>query len=166
MAAFAIWILAQDGSHARDLAYRALRLNPNSSMALTIAGWVESHLANHDKGIELIGRALRLSPRDPREWMMCTAMAAAYLYNGQFHEAVPWTEDALVQNPRNNSARRLLAASLASLGHSDKAAALMREVLKIEPDLTISTLQARMSYVDDRVWKTYSEGLRRAGLAE
>ena len=42
----------------------------------------------------------------------------------------------------------------------------MREVLKIEPDLTISTLQARMSYVDDRVWKTYSEGLRRAGLPE
>jgi tetratricopeptide (TPR) repeat protein len=166
MAAFAVWILAQDGARARDLAYRALRLNPNSSMALTIAGWVESHLANHDKGIELIGRALRLSPRDPREWMMSTAMAAAYVYNGQFQEAVSWAENALVQNPRNNSARRLLAASLASLGHSDKAAALMREVLKIEPDLTISTLQARMSYVDDRVWKTYSEGLRRAGLPE
>ena len=166
MAAFGVWILAQDGPRARDLAYRALRLNPNSSMALTIAGWVESHLANHDKGIELIGRALRLSPRDPREWMMSTAMAAAYMYNGQFQEAVSWAESALVQNPRNNSARRLLAASLASLGHSDKAAALMREVLKIEPDLTISTLQARMYYVDDRVWKTYSEGLRRAGLPE
>src|SRR4051794_5247174 len=73
MAAFAVWILVQDGPRARDLAYRALRLNPNSSMALTIAGRVESHLANHDKGIELIGRALRLSPRDPREWMMSTA---------------------------------------------------------------------------------------------
>jgi hypothetical protein len=47
-----------------------------------------------------------------------------------------------------------------------KSAALMREVLKIEPDLMISTLQARMSYVDDRVWKTYSEGLRRGGLPE
>src|SRR4029450_2952315 len=85
---------------------------------------------------------------------------------GAFQEAVPWAENALVQNPRNNSARRLLAASRGSLGHSDKAAALMREVLKIEPDLTISTLQARMSYADDRVWMTYSEGLRRAGLPE
>src|SRR5262245_23255475 len=151
MAAFAVWMLAQDGPHPRDLAYRALRLNPNSSMALTIAGWVESHLANHDQGIELIGRALRLSPRDPREWMMSTAMAAAYVYNGQFREAVPWAENALVQNPRNNSARRLLAASLASLGHSDKAAALIREILKIEPDLTIATLLEGMSYVHARL---------------
>jgi hypothetical protein len=48
----------------------------------------------------------------------------------------------------------------------DKAAALIRAVLKFEPDLTISTLQARMSCADDRVWKTYSDGLRRAGMPE
>jgi hypothetical protein len=42
----------------------------------------------------------------------------------------------------------------------------MREVLKIEPDLTISTLQARKSDMDDRVWKTYSADFRRAGLPE
>src|SRR5262249_40534479 len=121
MAAFAVWMLAPDGPRARALAYRALRLHPTSSMAVTIAAWVDAEVANHDKGIELIGRALRLCRRDRREWMMSTAMAAAYVYNGQFQDAVPWAENALVQNPRNNSARRLLAASLASLGHSDKA---------------------------------------------
>jgi TolB-like protein len=166
MAAHAVRILGQDVRPARDLAYRALRLNPNSPMALTTAGWVESALANPDKTIELIGRALRLSPRDPREWLMSTAMASAYLFNEQFQEAVPWAENALVQNPRNNGARRLLAASLAGLGQIDKAREIMREVLEIEPDLTISTLRARRSYRHDRVWKTYSEALRRAGLPE
>jgi TolB-like protein len=166
MAAHAVRVLGNDGPRARDLAYRALRLNPNSPMALTIAGWMESAMANHDKAIELIGRAQRLSPRDPREWMISTAMAAAYVRNGQFREAVPWAENALVQHPRNNGARRLLAASLAGLGQIDKAREIMREILKIEPDLTISTLRARRSYRDERVWKTYSEALRRAGLPE
>ena len=166
MAAHAVRMLGLDGPRARDLAYRALRLNPNSPMALTIAGRVESCLANHDKAIELIGRALRLSPRDPREWLISTTMAAAYVRSGQFQEAVPWAENALVQNPRNNGARRLLAASLASLGQSDKAREIMREVLKSDPDVTISTLRARMFYMDDSVWKTYSEAMRRAGLPE
>jgi tetratricopeptide (TPR) repeat protein len=124
-------------------------------------------LGNHDKAVELIGRALRLSPRDPREWLISTAMGAAYVYNGQFEEAVPWAENALVQNPRNNAARRVLAASLASLGQSEKARELVREMLKSDPDLTISHLRTRiLSYMDDRVWKTYSDALRRAGLPE
>jgi TolB-like protein len=166
MAAHAVRMLGNDGPRARDLAYRALRLNPNSPMALTIAGRVETCLGNHERGVELIARALRLSPRDPREWLISTAMGAAYVYNGQFQEAVPWAENALVQNPRNNAARRVLAASLASLGQREKAREVMREMLKSDPDLTISTLRARMSYMDDRVWKTYSEALRCAGLPE
>jgi len=166
MAAFGVWCLAQDGFRARDLAYRSLRLNPNSPMALTIAGWVESILANHGKAIELIGRAQRLSPRDPREWFMSTAMAAAHVHVGQFQEAVPWCESALAQNPRNSIARRLLASSLASLGQVDKARAIVREILRIEPDLTISTLRARLAHMEDSVWRTFSEGLRRAGFPE
>src|SRR5580765_2062503 len=146
MAAFGVWCLAQDGLRARDLAYRSLRLNPNSPMALTIAGWVESILANHDKAIELIGRAQRLSPRDPREWLMSTAMAAAYVHNRQFQEALPWTENALAQNPRNSIARRLLAVCLAGLGQIDKANEVMREVRNAEPGLTISELRARLSH--------------------
>ena len=167
MAAHAVRMLGNDGPRSRDLAYRSLRLNPNSPMALTIAGRAESCLGNHDKAVELIGRALRLSPRDPREWLISTALGAAYVYNGQFEEAVPWAETALAQNPRNNAARRVLAASLASLGQTEKARELTREMLKSDPELTISTLRARiLSYMDDRVWKTYSDALRRAGLPE
>jgi TolB-like protein/Tfp pilus assembly protein PilF len=166
MAAFGVWCLAQDGFRARDLAYRSLRLNPNSPMALTIAGWVESILANHDKAFELIGRAQRLSPRDPREWFMSTAMAGALMHNRQFQEALPWAENALAQNPRNSIARRILASCLASLGQIDKAREIMREVLKIEPDLTISTLRGRLTHMEESVWKTFSNGLRCAGLPE
>jgi tetratricopeptide (TPR) repeat protein len=166
MAAFGVWCLAQDGLRARDLAYRALRLNPNSPMALTIAGWVESTLANHDKAIELIGRAQRLSPRDPREWFMSTAMAAAYVHNRQFQEALPWTENALAQNPRNSIARRLLAVCLAGLGQIDNAREVMREVLNVEPGLTVSALRARLSHMNDSVWEILSDGWRRAGLPE
>jgi tetratricopeptide (TPR) repeat protein len=39
MAAYATRRLAQDVEHARELAHRALVLNPNSVMAMAVAGW-------------------------------------------------------------------------------------------------------------------------------
>jgi hypothetical protein len=45
MAAFAVWLLDGDAYRARDLVYRSLQRNPNSAIALALAGWVESTLA-------------------------------------------------------------------------------------------------------------------------
>jgi tetratricopeptide (TPR) repeat protein len=39
MAAFAVWRLTFDARRARELAYRSLRLNPNSAIALAITAW-------------------------------------------------------------------------------------------------------------------------------
>ena len=132
MAAFAVWILAQDGPRARDLAYRALRLNPNSSMALTIAGWVESHLANHDKGIELIGRALRLSPRESVGtplWLV----GESYFFKRQFEMAEPKLLLSIQDNPGSPPAYRTLAACYAHMGRLDEARAIVAKLRALTP---------------------------------
>jgi len=95
---------------------------------------------------------------------MSTAMAAAHVYNGQFQEAVPWAENALAQNPRNNSARRLLAASLASLGHSDKAAARngifgAETVAAKRPGQPTGTERPRHRQQKARQWRAYVASL-------
>ena len=167
MAAYAVWRLAQDAQRARELANRSLRLNPNSAIALAITAWAEMQMGHFAKAIELFHRAERLSPRDPRGWLIATGLGAAYGNAGRFEEAVSWCEAALVQNPRFTVALRVLAVSLARLGQREKANAVIQELLKIEPQLTLSNLRARIRFMDGTPrGNAFLDALRLAGLPE
>jgi TolB-like protein/predicted Zn-dependent protease len=166
MAAYATRRLAQDVEHARELALRALALNPNSVMAMAVAGWMEAELGNSAKALELLSRAQRLSPRDPRGWFMATGMALAHVVAGEFEAAAICARMAVDQNPRSTIALRFLAGSLARLGQKDKAAGALRDMLKIEPGLTLATLRSRLAGIDEHVWTKVAEGLRLAGLPD
>jgi TolB-like protein/Tfp pilus assembly protein PilF len=166
MSAYAVWNLAMDTRQAKELANRSLAINPNSAMALTTLAWIETCNANLTKGLELFRRAERLSPRDPRGWFISAGLAATHYYEGRFDEAALWAQRALNHNPRFAIALRFLAASLARQGEADKAAAVMRELLDIEPELTLTKLRARVMFLNDWCWSRYSDGLRRAGLPE
>ena len=93
-------------------------------------------------------------------------MAFAHFVEGRFDEAATWAQKALAQNPRYAAGLRILAASLAKLGQRDKAAEAMREVLKLEPQLTLSKLRARSMHYEESVWNKLADGLRLAGLPE
>jgi TolB-like protein len=166
MSAYVVWHLATDTARAKELADRSLAINPNSAMALTTLAWIETTNANPTKGLELFRRAERLSPRDPRGWFISTGLAAAHFYEGRFDEAALWAQRALNHNPRFAVGLRMLAATLGRQGETDKAAAVMRELLYIEPDLTLTKLRARLMFLNDWCWSRYSDGLRRAGLPE
>jgi hypothetical protein len=43
---------------------------------------------------------------------------------------------------------------------------VLQEVLKIEPQLTLSKLRARLMHYDESVWNKFADGLRLAGLPE
>jgi tetratricopeptide (TPR) repeat protein len=166
MSAYAVWNVAMDTTRARELANRSLAINPNSAMALTCLAWIETCDANPKEGMELFRRAARLSPRDPRGWFTSTGLGAAHYLDGQFDEAALWAQRALLQNPRSALALRLRAASLARQGYGDKAAAVMREILEIEPGLTLTKLRARLMFLSDWCWSRYSAGLRGAGMPD
>ena len=166
MAAYAARQLSMDAQLAKELAYRSLQLNPNSAIALAMTGWIEAILAEPAKALEHLRRADRLSPRDPRTWFINTGMGMAHFISSQYDEAIVWIKKALAQNPRSAVALRLLAASLASLGQIERAREAMRELRKIEPHLTISSLHARMQMQHESVWKKFSGALRLAGLPE
>jgi len=72
----------------------------------------------------------------------------------------------VADNPRFAGALWFLAAALAKLGESDRAAAAMAEVLKIEPQLTLSGLRARTMSAREDVWLKTAEGLRLAGMPD
>ena len=166
MAAYAMRRLGQDVQRARELAYRSLILNPNSAIAMAVAGWMEAELGNSAKALELLRRAQRLSPRDPRGWFIASGMALAHVVDGHFEDAAACARIAVDQNPRSTIALRFLAGSLARLGHKEKAANTLQDMLEIEPHLTLAKLRERLLGIDERVWSKVAEGLRLAGLPE
>ena len=165
MAAYAGRSFGMDQDRAKELLDRSLRLNPNSAMALTIAAWNQA-IQNPAAALELLRRAERLSPRDPRAWVMDATRAFACFAGEQFSEAAAAAKKALAQNPRSARTLRLLGASLARLGQRDQATAAIQELLAIDPQLTISKVRLHLSHWPQRVWNSYSEALRLAGLPD
>jgi TolB-like protein/Flp pilus assembly protein TadD len=164
MAAFAIWNMSEEREAAHELFSHSLRINPNSAMALTLAGWIEIMRGNQDSGRQMIERARRLSPRDPRGWFMSGAMAIAAIIDENYPEAVSWAEKALVQNRRFAVALRALAVALVKIGQRDRASQVVQELLKIEPELTVSGFLTRIPFPVESMARTYAEALQAAGL--
>jgi tetratricopeptide (TPR) repeat protein len=166
MVAYAIRELGMDPRRAKGIAYRSIHLNPNSAIALTIAAWIEAPLPNARVALQLLERAERISPRDPRAWSMATARALAHFVDQNYELSATSAQKALAQNPRYAIALRLLAASLAKVGALDHASETMKRVLDIEPQLTASKLRARVPFMPQHIWANLSEGLVAAGLPE
>ncbi len=166
MAAYAIWQLAMDIQHAKQLAYRSLAINPNLAMALTTAAYIEINSGNIGKAVECAHRAERLNPRDPRGWANLTILAFAHFLEDRFEEAASTAKHGLVLNSRYTVLLRILAASLAKLDRRMKQQNVMRQILTIEPQLTLSKQRARSMFIAESVWSKYSEGLRLAGMPE
>jgi len=166
MAGYAIRVLGKDPYRARELDRLSLQLNPNSAMALTVTALSETSFGNPAEALELLDRAERISPRDPRAWFMASARAHAHLEAEQYSEAASWARKALARNPRSTRALRILAMSLARLGEPDKAAEAIQQVLAIEPGLTIAKMRPRLDFFPEGAWNKYAEALRLAGLPE
>jgi TolB-like protein/DNA-binding winged helix-turn-helix (wHTH) protein len=166
MAAFGIWQLGRDVRRANELAYRSLQLNPNSAIALTVTAWTEMIMGNPRRAIELYHRADRLSPRDPRVWMIATGLGLAHFHDGGLEEARLWAEKALSHNSRSAMALRCLAASFARLGEGEKAFSAVREMLKIEPQFSLSSFRAQLRVPDGDQGIQYIDALRLAGFPE
>jgi TolB-like protein/tetratricopeptide (TPR) repeat protein len=166
MAAFVALALAMDARRASQLVYASLALNPNSAAALAVAATVESNLAEPAKAVALFARATRLNPRDPHSWAFGGSIAVDYLVQEKFEEAATIARAALLQNPRHAIALRALAASLAKLGRTEEASEVLRQLLAIDPGLTISRLRARLMFMHASVWRKYADALRLAGLPE
>lgn len=165
MAAFAIWNMAETGREtARDLFRRSLLINPNSAIALTLAGWIETMCGNQHTGREMVARAQRLNPRDPNGWLMSGVLAIAAVIDENYEEALSWAEQALGQNRRFAVALRVVAVAFVKLGQQDRARHAVRQLLEIEPGLTISGFLSRIPVPLESMAKTYAEALKAAGL--
>lgn len=169
MSAFALGFLGGEIVRSKELFERSLAINPNSSMALTMSCWPDRVLGDIATMRDRLARARRLSPRDPREWMMSMTTAMMHSWQDEFPEAVAWAEKAIRQNPRALPALRTLVVGLVHSNQVERARAVVREILRIDPTFTVSGWQRQRApqYRDNNPrWQFILDAYRAAGVPE
>jgi adenylate cyclase len=166
LAGWAVSALAHDHDAALAALDRARLLNVNSAQALRLSGWVRLFSGDPRTATEHFARAMRLNPLAPYVGSVLTGLGIAHMMASDYDEAVKCGLQALREFPRNATAHRVVAASLALLGRTEEAHAAVRALLAVAPNLTMSHMRMNISYRDAEFVERYHRGLREAGLPE
>jgi DNA-binding winged helix-turn-helix (wHTH) protein/cytochrome c-type biogenesis protein CcmH/NrfG len=137
----------------------ALARDPDQPEVLAKMGDLLVQDGEVERGIGMVERALEIDPWAPpcTWWDLGFARYAA----GRYAEAVAALQrDELEGLP----SRRILAASLAQLGHMDEARAAARRFLEETPGFRIATWTATQSFKHRAEREHFIDGYRKAGL--
>jgi TolB-like protein/class 3 adenylate cyclase len=139
----------------------ALKLDPNLADAWAMRADLATLGSRPAEAISFVRKALRLNPHPPGwyYWQLGQAQYAAQDY------------EAAVQTFRRpetyrTTSRRLLAASLAKLGHLDEARREADLFMMSSPHFTIRHWSASQPFRDEDLRRHFEEGYRLAGLPE
>jgi adenylate cyclase len=159
--------LGREYETAASLVDRALLLNPNSSLAQALSGWIRLFLSDAEGAIARFQEALRLSPFDPFTAGSSKAgIAYAHLFTGRAAEAIIWARQATEEVPTFIGGHLGLVAALALAGRVEEAVAAKAEILHLAPDFRAGEWQAQSHFRDRAFLDPLYRGLRLAGLPE
>jgi TolB-like protein/class 3 adenylate cyclase len=145
---------------------KAIALNPNLAWAWLYSGWVKAASGKADLAIERIARAKQLSPHDPQEFSIQTAMAFAHFIAGRYEEASKCAESAIRERPNNLLPISIATVSAAYLGLSERARFLVTRMREFNPGLSIRNVDKLQQINRPEDLARWREGFRKAGLPE
>jgi adenylate cyclase len=159
-------------SEARIEAERAVAIDHNNSTALYELGLAHMFLGHPGAGIAHIGKAIRLSPRDPLVSAMQYGLGRCHLLLGHLDEAIELFHQVRAAWPRHRDVRMWLAGALALKAELDGAQAELAEARRLKPE--VDSLARWRAYepqvATPEYWslreQTLNVGLRRAGFVE
>lgn len=144
----------------------AIAINPNHAHAFLQSGVVRNMTGDNHTAIDHLNRALRLSPRDPRNYAVFHALALAYLLLAQLETAVHWAQRAVRHNPNYLPGWVALAASAALTGRDDEVRKAAERILTMDPTYRIRQRRGIYPNTAPEKFQILTEGLMRAGLPE
>ena len=143
---------------------RAVALSPNTAQNYSTLGFTLAFSGRHAEAITLLKKAMRLSPYYPdyMVWMLGMARTEA----GQYEEAVQILKSSLERNPNHFLPYVRLAAALSEMGREAEARAAAAQILRINPNFTITYWERVSPYKDVAAWARHRNALLIAGLPE
>ncbi|KFL32884.1 hypothetical protein JP75_01750 [Devosia riboflavina] len=168
MAALASAIMQTGGdvARAKDLAERALVLDPNHAWAWLRKAFGLVYLGQPDEAIKAFQASLRLSPMDPFAFNMLLGTALAHFAAGRPEEAVDFASRALAERPNLNWPFRDLASYYGALGDLTAATAALEKFRAARPGIDLATIRDSLRFMHPDLLEKYVDGLARAGLEE
>jgi adenylate cyclase len=160
------WVLGllhlwkKDPGRALACYERARMLCPNHADLLADLCDTLTYLGRFEEAIEVGRTSLRLNPDQP-DWYLWN-VAAGYYLSGHYNAALTYLQQMAQPGP----AYRLIAATYGQLGYQEKARQAAAELLKINPEFSISRFAAQAPYTNPDDLARYVAGLRLAGLPE
>ena len=116
---------------------RALVLDPNLAAAWFLSGFLRALKGEHDRALEQLFWAMRLSPVDREMYRMQAGMALANLFARRFDEASSWAEKAFSASPGFLAVAGIIAASHALAGRQHEAQQALHTLRQLDPTLRV-----------------------------
>lgn len=142
----------------------ALRLNPNFSLAQGFCGLALAYCGRWREGEQAARRALRLSPHDPLSAVYCGIVSYTQFVGRNYEGAMRLAREAIRQRADFVGAHRVLTAAAGMSGRSDLAATALRELRRVQPNVSLAWIAEHMPIQHDAEREHYLDGFRRAGL--
>jgi adenylate cyclase len=146
------------------LGRRAIELGPSIADNMVRLAMMLNYCGGADEAIQLIEKALRLSPHYP-DWYLGIA-GVAYCQLGRYEEAIAADEARLARNPDNMYSDFRLAAIYQKLGRYEEARTHVAQALRKNPSSSLSQIRISEPYEDSKFLDDYLGLLRSAGIPE
>ncbi len=151
---------------AEDSYERALEINPSNALAWLLKGTLHAFRSEGPKAVDHAERALELSPLDPHRFFYDSLATTACLANGDDERALQLARRSLRANRKHTSTWRVLTIAQWRLGQRDAARQSARELLKLQPSLTVGAWLKASPAADFPIGRVAAEILRKAGVPE
>jgi len=166
MAGQALTFVVGEVEEGAALHSRAINLDPNLVSARYWSGWSHIWLGNVDAAIDQFQTALRLSPLDPRIFIVHNGLAYAHFFAGRNEEASSWAATAVRQQQNYLSSQRILMACHAMSGRIEGAREICARLMQLNPDQRISLIQDRAPFRRVQDIERLAQAFRIAGMPE
>jgi TolB-like protein/Flp pilus assembly protein TadD len=143
---------------------RSLRLNPNLAFIWALSAATYCYIGEPGIALQRLKRSRDLAPFHPYWCFLENVYVIAYLFKGDYEQAVLVGRGAVRANPHFSAGYKPLIASLGHLGRADEAKPYIAKLLSLEPQFTVEhfakTYPAKQA--GDR--RRYMRGLLMAGV--
>lgn len=151
-----------------DLAFAcfdaALQTNPNSARACLWKANTHAYRGEGAQAVELVQRAIALSPYDPLASAFSGGASLAYMAAGQYDRAIEFASRSIRENRGYSSAYKLLIASLVMAGRISDTPFAVHQLLTLEANFTIEEHRRRFPGSATPFGELYCYALSRAGV--
>jgi len=144
----------------------ALKDNPNEALALLLMGDMRAFQNAPDEAVEYTDAARRLTPLGPQRYYFDSISATAQLSAGHYARALDLADRSLRANRTYPSTLQTKAIALELSGRGEEARDVVRELMEVSPDFTLSLYQSEHPVTAVSSGRDWTSALRAAGVPE